>query len=69
MAISMHLAGFHKTIKTIFYYEALFAYVSCILKTLGPINFSNIALHWNGVKEFDRPDDARASPQGGQGVS
>ena len=42
---------------TKFYYEALYAYVSSILKELGSVNFSNIALHLNGVKGFDRPDD------------
>ena len=31
-AVSMHLAAFHKTIRTTFSYETLFAYVSCIVK-------------------------------------
>ena len=48
-AISMHLAAFHKTKRTKFSYEALFAYVLCI-STLGarpeaPVSFSNIVLY------------------------
>ena len=36
MAISMHYAAFHKTIRPKFHYEALISYISCILKALGP---------------------------------
>ena len=34
-----------------------FVHVSCILTALGPVNFSHIALYYNGIKGFDRPDD------------
>ena len=38
-AISLHLAAFHKTIRTIFSYEPLVASVSCIRKALAPRKF------------------------------
>ena len=47
MAISMHLAAFHKIITPKFHYEAPISYVSCMFKALGPVRFSHIRVTLN----------------------
>ena len=54
----MHLAGFPQDNKRAKKIMKHFLYTSHeYLRRYAPLNFSNIALYYNGVKGFDRPDD------------
>ena len=50
-------AALHMTIRIKCYYETLFAYVSRIVKALGPRKFPQYCTDLNGVKGFGPPDD------------
>ena len=60
IAISVHLAAFHKTLRTKFSNEAILTDVLCILTALDLCNFQQyyIVLQW--VKESSRRGDVTA---------
>ena len=60
MAISVHLAAFHYTLRTEFANEEILTDVLCILTALDLCNFQQYCIVLNRVKESSRRGDVTA---------